>query len=285
MVNKEYSKAEIKRIAEKLIEYLRECDDGTAITTRQLLKAAGYDMKSFEQCDLFDIHSAIFKAARANHITLDMSAHKDKLEGLQYNLDYIVRNKKAQIKCPYCGSINTARFIYGLPAFSEEMQRKLDVGKWALGGCCISRKCNDCKKDFGTEPILINLKKDIVEDYRDIVTSIRFRVGSIFRHTLVTINKNDKGAVVEVSQIMSFDKPDMRQITKGKWQKIVNTLYGQMYLHEWKKDYVNMNVLDGTQWRLDITLTNRRKRSYHGSNDYPPYWKELLKVFKEFATK
>lgn len=27
------------------------------------------------------------------------------------------------------------------------------------------------------------------------------------------------------------------------------------------------------------------KRSYHGSNDYPPYWKELLKVFKEFAPK
>ncbi|MCR4638481.1 MAG: hypothetical protein K5677_04550 [Ruminococcus sp.] len=56
-----------------------------------------------------------------------------------------------------------------------------------------------------------------------------------------------------------------------------------MYLNEWKKDYVNNDILDGTQWSLDINLTNNRKRSYNGSNDYPPYWNELLKVFRQFA--
>ena len=107
-MSEKYSKADIKQIVEDLVEELRECDDGTAITTRQLLKAVGYDMNDFEQSDLFDIHSALFKAARAEHITLDMSAHKDKFEGMAYNLDYIVKNKRAQIKCPYCGSINTS---------------------------------------------------------------------------------------------------------------------------------------------------------------------------------
>ena len=35
-------------------------------------------------------------------------------------------------------------FNYGYPAFSEEMQQKLDSGKWALGGCCISRMSTPC---------------------------------------------------------------------------------------------------------------------------------------------
>lgn len=77
--------------------------------------------------------------------------------------------------------------------------------------------------------------------------------------------------------------PDPKQITQGKWMKIVNKLYCEMYLHEWKKEYVDPCVLDGTQWSLDISLTNKRVRHYHGSNDYPPYWNELKKIFREFA--
>ena len=77
--------------------------------------------------------------------------------------------------------------------------------------------------------------------------------------------------------------PDQRQITSAKWNKIVNTLYGGMYLHEWKKRFVDLNVMDGTQWSLDIKLTNNRSRHYYGSNAYPPYWPELKKIFREFA--
>lgn len=297
-MSERFSKAEIKQIVEDLVEELRECDNGTVITTWQLLKAAGYDINDFEQFDMFEIHSALFKAARAEHITLDMSAHKNKLEGLSYNLDYIVKNKRAQIKCPHCGSINTARYIYGYPAFSERMQKKLDSGKWELGGCCISdveinglvfstnptRRCNDCKKDFGKPPIVISKKNETIEDIRDIVTSIKFSVGGFFQGvTDIIIKRNDKGAIVTVEQIRYSEQPVETEISSAKWNKIVNTLYGPLYLNEWKKDYVNNDILDGTQWSLDIKLTNNRKRSYHGSNDYPPYWNELLKVFRKFA--
>ena len=294
-----YSKADLRHIAEYLVEDLRECDDGTTITSWQLLKTAGYDMEEFDQWDLFEIHDALFRTAKANRITLDMSAHKDKVEGLPYNLDFIVRNKRAQIKCPRCGSTNTARYIYGMPAFSERMQQKLDAGKWVLGGCCISsvevngkqvetmpaRRCNDCKKDFATEPILFTPKSETAEDYREIVTSIKFSIGGFFDgYTDVIIIKNDHGALVQVQKSLEpDDDPGDRQITLAKWQRIVNMLYGQMYLHEWKKSFVDPAVLDGTQWSLEIGLTGKRKRTYSGSNDYPPYWKDLLKIFREFA--
>ena len=298
-MSKNYSKEDLRQIAEGLIEELRECEDGTCITTWQLLKEAGYDMDEFEFMDLFEIHADLFEEARKNHITLDMSAHDGKVEGLLYNLDYVVHNKRAQIKCPHCGSKNTARYLYGLPAFSEKMQKMLDEGKWALGGCCIStvdiggqavptmpgRRCNDCKKDFGSAPILITPKKDTVEDYRDIVTSIKFSVGGYFGgHTTITITKNEKGALVKVMKMLEPDEDaGDRQITNARWRSILDRLYGQMYLHEWKKNYVDPYVLDGTQWSLELGLTGNRKRNYYGSNDYPPYWTELKKVFRSFA--
>ena len=79
--SEKYSRTDLRHIAENLIEDLRECEDGTDITTWQLVKAAGYDMDEFGEWDLFDVHDALFRAAKANHITLDMSAHDGLEEG------------------------------------------------------------------------------------------------------------------------------------------------------------------------------------------------------------
>ena len=46
-MSENYSKADLRHIAENLIKNLRECEDGTDITTWQLVKAAGYDMDEF----------------------------------------------------------------------------------------------------------------------------------------------------------------------------------------------------------------------------------------------
>ena len=292
-----YSEDDLLHIAEWMVDDLRECEDGTVTTTALLLEDLGYNLNNFEQEDLFVVHDALLKEARAKHITLDMSAHGNRAEGLPYNLDYIIRNKKAQIKCPHCGSKNTARVIYGYPIFDKKMQKMLEEGKWSLGGCCIgsvkingqcvditpARRCNECGKDFGSAPILFNPRTNTAEDYRDIVTCITFSINTFSKgDTEIVIRKNDNGAAVEV---LSFYGRSTRecQITHVKWQKIVNALYSEMYLHEWKKSFVNPYVLDGTQWSLKLSLTNKRRRCYKGSNEYPPYWNELLKIFREFA--
>ncbi len=298
-MSERYSKVDLRKVAAELVEELRESEDKTDITTCRLLDKAGFDVEEFDYTDLFEIHDALFKISRENHITLDMSSHKGKVEGLPYNLDFIVHNKKARIKCPHCGSRNTARYIYGYPLFDKRMQEKLDTGKWVLGGCCVnivevngetvnmmpSRKCNECKKDFGKPPIIISRKKNLIEDYRDIVTSIYFSVGGYLDgYTDITIKKNKTGALVNVQYPFNDkEKPDPKQITLLKWRKIVNRLYSDLYIHEWKKNYVDPGVLDGTQWKLTIKLSNGRKRSYYGSNDYSPYWNELLKLFSRFV--
>ena len=46
----------------------------------------------------------------------------------------VENTEDAEVVCPYCGSRNIAHLIYGMPAVTEELQRKLDEGKVALGG-------------------------------------------------------------------------------------------------------------------------------------------------------
>lgn len=46
-----------------------------------------------------------------------------------------------------------------------------------------------------------------------------------------------------------------------------------------------MGVCDGTQWELVIKLPNRYKINKSGSNDYPPYWKKLIKIMKKYINE
>ena len=68
-----HSKEDLQYIVENLIDELRECEDGTTFDTFHLLERAGYDGSEFDHDDLFEIHFTLFKKAKENHITLDIS--------------------------------------------------------------------------------------------------------------------------------------------------------------------------------------------------------------------
>lgn len=55
--------------------------------------------------------------------------------------------------CPKCGSIRIARYLYGEPMFSDQLQADLDAGKIVLGGCIITGddpkwKCMECETEI-----------------------------------------------------------------------------------------------------------------------------------------
>ncbi len=61
---------------------------------------------------------------------------------------------KNDLECPKCGSKRIARILWGMPAFTEELERDLEEGRIVLGGCCISEdsrdwECRDCGCRFG----------------------------------------------------------------------------------------------------------------------------------------
>lgn len=77
--------------------------------------------------------------------------------------------------CPECGSDNIARIQWGLPAWSEELERDLEEGRVVLGGCCISDEsrdweCRACGRKFG-DRIAIQTKRLLNREdvLRDIV--------------------------------------------------------------------------------------------------------------------
>lgn len=60
-----------------------------------------------------------------------------------------------KVRCPECGSTNTARIQYGNPIWSEQLEADLKSGKVHLGGCVITfddsnRHCNSCEFEFDT---------------------------------------------------------------------------------------------------------------------------------------
>ena len=56
--------------------------------------------------------------------------------------------------CPNCQSTDVAEFLYGMPAFSEDLGRQIDAGEIRLAGCMIwpeapKFECNACGTRFG----------------------------------------------------------------------------------------------------------------------------------------
>ncbi len=57
-------------------------------------------------------------------------------------------------KCPHCGAGEAAEILYGMPAYSEELEESLKNGEVFIGGCLITGddpkyKCRSCGFEYG----------------------------------------------------------------------------------------------------------------------------------------
>ena len=88
-MNSKYTHEKLDIIAEEMINFLMEQEDGYVDWTSRLANEMGYGDIDFD--DLFYLNDKVFELAEKNGITLDMSEHEGKLEGLPFNLTFIVR--------------------------------------------------------------------------------------------------------------------------------------------------------------------------------------------------
>ena len=124
-------------------------------------------------------------------------------------------------------------------------------------------------------------------DYnRENIAVLRFWIGGFLGNsTEITIKRNEAGALVHVSLFPYSDEGNGKDIpiSEDKWNNILSELHDKIRFQEWKKNYENLNVLDGTQWEFTVTYEDKKKRNYGGSNAYPPRWKEFCKLFQVYA--
>ena len=80
-------------IVKKAIEIIEGYENGASDTTAKFVHRIN---PAVEESELFDYHIAIYdEIEKRGNVMLDYSAHDGLIEGLPYNLDFIVHRKDA----------------------------------------------------------------------------------------------------------------------------------------------------------------------------------------------
>lgn len=187
------------------------------------------------------------------------------------------------IKCPKCGGKSIAKYLYGLPHFNDKLEKELELGKIVLGGCMVTDfdpkyKCNDCKKDFGFPAK--RLYKNKFVDFINDTYYVEFSIGGFFGGYNRTIIQRANDKIIITST--HFMDEETKEISEKDFADILTVLYEKAYILEWKTKYVNEDILDGTQWELKTKVKDVRARNIYGSNDFPPNFKIVEKVFEKY---
>lgn len=91
---------------EKIVRYLYE-NEGECITSYQLVKKAkAYDgdLSKLDGVDLFELNDEVHRIAEENGFMLYMRHHDNKVEGMPFSLDFVIRSmNRAVVKTSYEG--------------------------------------------------------------------------------------------------------------------------------------------------------------------------------------
>lgn len=199
-----------------------------------------------------------------------------------------------RMKCPYCGSSNIAKIIWGMPDYTALLEMDKRKEKYIIGGCCITGndpafKCLECYRGFGTPPVLKGAEEaEAVNQVllSEIITGVRFEVGGFFDgyDRVEIVWKGGRRALCAYHVPLSNDKEPfvLREFSAREWSALMNKLFSRLFVHEWKHEYNNDDILDGTQWCLELKLDSRKDYVISGSNAFPPLYGELEKMFLKY---
>lgn len=147
--------------------------------------------------------------------------------------------------------------------------------------------CEICNSTFGRVAIsddgtpMVDAVKGLRFRYGDVVSgSVRLRIvqeedGSC----LFEVYDANEGGVDKVADVMSSEE----------WMAIKKKLFEDMYLADWDKVYIPNNdgqkLLDNNEWQLGVDVDEDEVNNYYGFDEYPVYWKDLMKLIEPFFNK
>lgn len=180
--------------------------------------------------------------------------------------------------CPKCGSKDTVKILYGYPSGEGIMLEA--AGKVKLGGCLIDIEyspeyhCNNCENQWDKEEAIYYAYEKIKK--------INISIGGFHQgHQSLSIDLKT-GEIIYSHSIYEGDNlsinldPDVLERFKDK---LIDT-----NILNWKRRYDDNEILDGTQWEIELVRAKRNiKRS--GSNNYPKEWEQFCKLISEISGK
>ena len=191
-------------------------------------------------------------------------------------------------RCPFCGSSDIEVLQNAsprsAPGASRRTRNRAPENIPAL-------HCRRCGKDFGRPPYCRRRagqpRESIPPLYPDVLTAIEFAQGSVFGNSYsVSLYRIDPTLhfFTYFPEQLDYEKwePDYLPLSRKRWGLVVNTLFYQLYVHEWKQRYEDPGLLGGTYWSLELTMEDRYHHRILGSNDCPPLFDDLVELFRPF---
>lgn len=86
--------------------------------------------------------------------------------------------------------------------------------------------------------------------------------------------KYSKG-ILDSERSDSAAKSDLSEEQIKSLQKRI----ADLHLEDWKDEYADNDILDGTQWSLKISFDNGKSKEIYGSNEYPNNFEAMKNLF------
>lgn len=98
----------------------------------------------------------------------------------------------------------------------------------------------------------------------------------------ITITIREMGASFLFTPPFRDAEGMIEKVYGDETKKMIHSLY-LCNVIDWKKSYDDPQILDGTQWSLEITYKNQSTLKKHGNNAYPPHWSKFMMFINKYS--
>lgn len=179
-------------------------------------------------------------------------------------------------KCSNCGSTNVLGILYGMP--THEAFLKAEAGEIKLGGCCITDSdpeyyCKDCEHEWDKQQAI-----DYAYNQMELlIASVGGYFGGYYE-----VEINLKSRELTWKHFAGGNEESYRKVFRNTTaDKLIEELK-LIDLLNWKSEYVDPHILDGTQWSIEIVRKGRNIKK-HGSNMYPDGWERFCEIIRKIS--
>lgn len=183
---------------------------------------------------------------------------------------------KKKLICPNCSSINAAGILYGYP--TEEAMEAAERGDIILGGCCVGLDdpkygCKDCGYEWGGG------KSTWLYE----VKTVKASVGGFFGPSYsVEINNEKRLLVYHAAEGGVSSKEKELTLTTEDWNTLIKGLISTEFEY-WLDTYLDLHVMDGTSWHVEVELESGQSIEKSGSNQYPGRWMQFCRMISSLT--